>query len=466
MSRAPRWVLLAVILATLPSARALGVLAPGVNARTMTFDAQMRAYDVYVPASYDGSVAVPLVVDLHGFTSNKSQQRIISGMQGRSDLEGFLVTYPQGLFNSWNAGGCCGQAVTQNIDDVGFIRAMVAAIEAEGNVDPRRVYVTGLSNGGAMTHRLACQAADLFAAAAPMASPIALIPMSSCQPSRPISVLMFMGLTDALVPYATAAPSFQYWRTFDGCVGASPDETVVVGGSMCETFTQCNDGVEAGLCSIASNSPAPFAGHILYINPDMNLSQVAWDFLSQFQLPVVAQPAAAKKLLIKNKLPDNESKNMIVVIASDAGIAAPAPMSSGDPRCNGDPAGTVKATLTVASVASGQSHSTNLPCENWKLLGNETSPKGYKYSDKVLSTSTATTVIWKTGVKLKAVLKGKGPSNLDYDLQLGVSQGTVAATLANGANDTCVVCGASDGKDGSDGKQFLGKACAAPATCP
>src|SRR5262245_55518496 len=387
MTRSPRWVLLAVVLATLPSGPALGALAPGVNARTMTFDAQLREYDVYVPASYDGTVPVPLVVDLHGFTSNKAQQRIISGMQGRSDLEGFLVTYPQGRFNSWNAGGCCGQAAAQNIDDMVFIRAMVAVIAAEGNVDPRRVYVTGLSNGGAMTQRLACQAADLFAAAAPMAFPIPFNPLALCQPSRPIPVLMFMGLTDALVPYASAAPSFQYWRTFDGCVGTSPDETVVAGGSMCETFTQCSDGVEAGLCSIASNSPAPFAGHILYINPDMNLSQVAWDFLSQFQLPVIAHPAAAKKLLIKNKLPDSEYKNSVVLIASDPGIAAPAPMSSGDPRCNGDPAGTVKATLTVASVASGQSHTANLPCENWKLLGKETKPKGYKYSDKVLSAS-------------------------------------------------------------------------------
>ena len=75
-------------------------------------------------------------------------------------------------------------------------------------------------------------------------------------------------------------------------------------------------------------------------------------------------------------------------------------------------------------------------------------------------------MIWKNGVQLKAVLKGKGPSNLNYDLQLGVSQGTVAATLANDGDHTCVVCAGSDGKDGSDGKQFVGKNCAAPATCP
>lgn len=467
--RRPFVPLVAVVVGMIQAASALGALAPGLNTRTMMFDSQMRAYDVYAPASYDGSAAVPLVVDMHGFSSNKDQQRVISGMQSRSEVEGFLVVFPQGLFNSWNAGLCCGQAQSQNINDVGFVRAMVDAIAAEANVDPRRVYATGLSNGGAMTQRLACEAADLFAAAAPMAFPIPFVPLSTCQPSRPIAVLMFMGLTDQLVNYASAAPSFQYWRTFDGCVGGPPDETLVTGDSYCETYTQCTDGVEAGLCSILSTFGPPFAGHVLYFNNDLNLSEVAWDFLSRFQLPAppsTEQPVAAKKLLIKNKLPDNESKNQIVIIVQDPGISTPPPLSSGDPRCNGDASGTVKATLTVASVPSGQSHSADLPCQNWKILGQETDPLGYKYSDGELLTSTVRSVTWKEGVQLKAVLKGKGPSNLDYDLELGVSQGTVAATLANGTDRTCIVCPPFDGKDGSDGKRFQGKSCAAPATCP
>lgn len=463
--------LLAVLAGALPATCAFGALVPGLQARSMVFDAQTREYDINAPPSYDGSVPLPLVVDLHGFTSNKNQQRILSGFQQRSDAEGFLVAYPQGLFNSWNAGTCCGQAQAQSIDDLGFLRAMVAAIAAEANVDPRRVYVTGLSNGGAMTQRLACEAADLFAAAAPMAFPIPFVPLSTCQPSRPIAVLMFMGLTDQLVNYASAAPSFQYWRNVDGCAGGPPDETVVTGDSFCETYTQCSDGVESGLCSILSTFPPPFEGHVLYVNNDLNLSVVAWDFLSRFQLPASAppsteQPIAAKKVFIKNTLPDDESRNKIVIIGRDPGISIPPPLSADDPRCNGDASGTVKATLTVASAASGQSHSTALPCENWKILGKEASPVGYKYSDGGLLTSTARTITWKAGSQLKAVLKGKGPSNLDYDLQLGVSQGTVAATLSTVSDRTCVVCPAVNGKDGSDGKRFLGKDCTAPPACP
>jgi len=274
------------LLCVLSSDAAFADFVPGTHLNlSLSFDSQIRTYDVHVPPSYDGSTPVPLVVDLHGATSNKGQQRIISGFQALSDAEGFIVVYPQGLFDTWNAGTCCGGAVSNGIDDVGFLRALVQAIVAEANIDDRRIYITGLSNGGAMSQRLACEAADLFAAAAPMAFPLPYLPLSQCQPSRSMPVQMFMGLTDALVPYSSAAPSFSYWRDTNGCGNGTPDETVVTGDSMCETYTSCSDGVETGLCSILSTSGAPFEGHVLYWNNDLVLAEVAWDFLSRFALP-------------------------------------------------------------------------------------------------------------------------------------------------------------------------------------
>lgn len=254
---------------------AAAVFTTGLNARSMSFDSQTRQYDVYVPASYDGSTAVPLVVDFHGAGSNKNQERNVSGFQALANSEGYIVVYPQGLFNTWNAGFCCGGAVTNNIDDVGFARALVDQVAAEANIDRRRVYSTGLSNGGFMTHRLACEAADVFAAFVPSA---AFIGVSPCVPSRPLALLMMMGLNDTTVPYGTAAPSFLSWRNNGQCVGVTPDETVVDGGSNCQTYTNCADGVEVGLCSINS-------GHVVYINPDIVVAQVAWDFMSRFSLP-------------------------------------------------------------------------------------------------------------------------------------------------------------------------------------
>ena len=176
-------------------------------------------------------------------------------------------------------------------------------------------------------------------------------------------------------------------------------------------------------------------------------------------------PISAKKLLIANKTPDDESKNKIIVQSKSAGITTPAPGSADDPRCNGDPAGTVKATLTVSSATSGQTHATDLPCQNWDVIGSFSSPKGYKYSDPELDDGTAKKVIWKTGKQLKALLFGKGPTTLAYDLQASVSQGTVQVKFLSTSVGLCLSCGGAPGKDGSDAKTFQGKDCPAPVAC-
>ncbi len=328
---------------------AAAVFSAGLNARSLSFGGNTYLYDVYVPASYTGATPVPLVVDYHGITSDKTAQRLISGFKAQSDTVGFIVAYPLGLFGdaarptclaekpylvpfsittqpsvecasgiiavdpiatlspSWHAGDfCCGAAFMAGVDDVGFSKALVAAIDAEANINLSRVYATGLSNGGALSHALACEAADTFAAVAPLAFPLPYAPLTNCAPSRPIAVIHFAGLTDSLVPYAggplpaypavsvvSAAASFTRWRDINGCGSGSPDTTVVTGGSTCETYTSCSAGVEVALCSIASTSPPPTAGHILYTNPDLVLDQVAWDFLSQFELPAPEPPVPA-----------------------------------------------------------------------------------------------------------------------------------------------------------------------------
>jgi polyhydroxybutyrate depolymerase len=261
-------------------------LVPGTTTTFATsFGGLPRSYDVHVPASYTGFAPVPLVLDLHGFTSNAFEQRSVSGFLARSDQEGFLVVYPQGTDNSWNAFGCCGNAFTLNVDDVGFLRAVVQEVSAMGNVDHRRVYATGLSNGGAMTHRLACRAADVFAAAAPVSFPLNTT-AATCQASRPISVTHFHGLLDTTVPYAGGPPfffqaaqtSFATWKQIDGCTGTA--EVLDLGApSLCETYTACNGGVEVGLCSLQGS-------HVLYLGQTvLDIATYAWEqALSPFAL--------------------------------------------------------------------------------------------------------------------------------------------------------------------------------------
>ncbi len=176
-------------------------------------------------------------------------------------------------------------------------------------------------------------------------------------------------------------------------------------------------------------------------------------------------PVPAKRMLITNRLPDDEHKNKIVVISKSASIVTPAPGSVGDPRCNGAPDGTVKASLTISSATSGQSHAADLPCQNWKLIGKEVSPKGYRYRDKQLSTGTVKTVTWTNQKRLKARLSGKGTSVLGYDLQTGVSQDPVDFQFIAGGSRLCMQCTGTNGRNGSDGRRFRGRECPAPAAC-
>jgi len=275
-------------------------LTPGDHRRTLVFGGKSRIYDIHVPPGYDGSKAVPLVLDFHGFTANPTRFAGLSGWRSLADSAGFIVVYPLGLFGqpdapevdttrgpSFNGGPlCCGDAARTRIDDVGFARAIVQAVAAEANVDLTRVYGTGWSNGGHMSSRLGCEAADLFAGVAAVAGPIALFPTSQCQPSRPIAVIEFAGLHDPGQPYpGPNTESFAHWRDVDGCGSGPPDERIDFGTSYCETYWSCSAGAQVELCSIEASQVSPNPGHVLYLNPDLDVTRTAWEFLSRFRLP-------------------------------------------------------------------------------------------------------------------------------------------------------------------------------------
>ncbi len=274
------------------------VLTPGVGdqARTVQFGGQTRSYRLHVPLSYTGKFPVPLVIDMHGWTSSAAAQALISGFRQKSDEVGFLVAWPQGLNNSWNAMDCCPPSLSSGVDDVGFIRALVGEIANLGNVDPSRVYVTGLSNGGSMSHRLACDAADVFAAAAPVSYPLDATP-TRCDPVRPMTVVHFHGLNDMQVPYDGGGPfndrfggdvlgfmpaqqSLTTWAQINACTGTR--QTLSLGGqNRCETFATCAAGVQAALCSLEGS-------HVLYLTQSaLNIADYAWDaVLSRQTLPM------------------------------------------------------------------------------------------------------------------------------------------------------------------------------------
>jgi YVTN family beta-propeller protein len=179
------------------------------------------------------------------------------------------------------------------------------------------------------------------------------------------------------------------------------------------------------------------------------------------------QLLVGRKIVVANPVPLDESRNKILVAAKDPSLRIPLPGSGGDPRCGLDAAGTVKASLTVSSATSGESHTTPLPCQNWSLAGREDSPKGYSYRDKELDDGTVKKLSWKAGKVFKASLQGRGPTNLDYTLVLGVSQSPVDAVFRSGQNRVCIRCNASSGRDGHDGRPFTGRGadCPPPSAC-
>jgi len=139
-----------------------------------------RYYTLHVPPSYHGKRPFPVVLNFHGGGGNPKTQRHISRMDASADRHGFIVVYPQGTNKknklikgyTWNAGGCCGWAQENKVDDVAFTEALLDSLQADFSIDKKRVYATGISNGAIMSFRLACEMSDRIAAIAPIAGPM------------------------------------------------------------------------------------------------------------------------------------------------------------------------------------------------------------------------------------------------------------------------------------------------------
>jgi polyhydroxybutyrate depolymerase len=232
-------------------------LPAGDHPLSMMFGGVVRSYIARVPVRTNISEPRPLLLDIHGLTSNAAQESAYTAGSA-AEKAGYFLVFPEGLEASWNAGDCCGGSAAKNVDDVGYLVALVGEVARQLCVDKKRVYATGMSNGGFMSHRLACEAANVFAAVAPVAGMLG-IPPATCKPSRPVPVLHFHGKADAIVPYEgggivgvhpfrSARASFEAWAKIDGCTGP-PTNTFSGTATTCETYAQCNGGVEVTLCS-------------------------------------------------------------------------------------------------------------------------------------------------------------------------------------------------------------------------
>ncbi len=188
---------------------------PGTSQRYLTTaDGRRRRYLLHVPPNFDGSRAWPLVLAFHGGGGRAETLVRQSRLDQVADKYGFLVAYPDGTGRlrmlTFNAGTCCGYAVSQQVNDVAFVGQLLDELARTAAIDPRRVYATGMSNGAMLCYRLACELSDRIAAIAPVAGDLGV---EGPVPRRPVPVLHFHGLADQNVQFAGGLGSNQYEKT-------------------------------------------------------------------------------------------------------------------------------------------------------------------------------------------------------------------------------------------------------------
>jgi polyhydroxybutyrate depolymerase len=192
-----------------------------------------RPYDYDQPAGYDASKPYPLIVLVHGFGANGFVQDALFGFNQLADDRGVFVAHPDGTLNSggsrfWNATDACCDEENSGVDDVAYLNAVVDDMEANFNIDKKRVFFVGHSNGAFMSHRMACDAAARVAAIVALAGDV-WQDASKCNPSEPVAVAQVHGDADTLVPYdgmglmPSAKQSVATWAQKNGCTGDLTD---------------------------------------------------------------------------------------------------------------------------------------------------------------------------------------------------------------------------------------------------
>ncbi len=197
-----------------------------------------RPVELWVPESYDGSKEAPLLILLHGFTASGAVQNAYFGLTKHTNDKGILYAFPDGTVNPdgsrfWNAMDACCDFFDSGVDDSGYLRALIADISKHYEVDAKRIYFMGHSNGGFMSYRMACDHADIVAGIAGLAGAMYPDPAKQCDPSEPVHVLHIHGDEDDSVDYEGsntaeknylgAKDSVAYWAEQAGC-DSTPEE--------------------------------------------------------------------------------------------------------------------------------------------------------------------------------------------------------------------------------------------------
>jgi polyhydroxybutyrate depolymerase len=238
-----------------------------------------RHYLLHLPLDWQTGVGpLPLVIVLHGAAGDARSTADMTGFSPLADGARFIVAYPEGtsigvdpVRQTWNAGFCCGAAVRNHVDDLGFLAGLIERLSADYPVDPHRVYVTGLSNGAMLAYRFAAQYPDRIAAIASVAGAIGGTagagqpPIAIDRPSRPVPVLIIHGMMDGYVLYrggvspnagtpgrfnVSVDDAVRFWAAADGCAGHPAPGPTAGGRVFVEEFAHCRERTEVRLLAL------------------------------------------------------------------------------------------------------------------------------------------------------------------------------------------------------------------------
>ena len=257
-------------------------------------DEKNRQFFIYQGSSYSGNA--PILFVLHGYTSRALWIMNYSGFQSIADEFGFLVIYPQGTLlpstgqTHWNVGGWTTSSTT---DDVSFINSLINFIDDEYSIDPKRIYSTGMSNGGYMSYKLACDLSSKIAAVVSVTGSMTYETVDGCNPAHPTSVAQIHGLQDSVVSYYGSAWSkpieevMEYWANNNNCSNESNSSEITGsnGGGTHDVFSECDNqtSVELFLMNNMGHDWPSLNNH------DIQASTTIWDFLSKYDIDGLIQ---------------------------------------------------------------------------------------------------------------------------------------------------------------------------------
>ena len=256
-----------------------------------------------MPSSYSTSKSYPVVFVLHSAAGNANNAMNMANMNYLADQEGFIVVYPNGSgglkdkFLSWNDGFLELYAVKENVNDIKFFRRLIENLQKQYNINPNMIYCAGISNGGIMSYRLACELSDKIAAIAPIS---ASLDPNSKKPGEPVSVIIFSGTNDEYIPYyggygkksrakinhKPVSFAVDFWVKNNGCSAVAKKEEL--GNIIKETYTGGRNNTEVVLYTIKGGGHSWPGGKegLKYGNIDppiqeIDATQLIWEFFKK-----------------------------------------------------------------------------------------------------------------------------------------------------------------------------------------